>query len=150
MTRESCTNESLDDKNCAAENAYKYDDDGHTDVPSDSHHFPYTPEDPSDCHDIDNSTFSAVIVAVSDAMKLTLKPLEEECSSDAHVHEAYVEHKVPRDRNQVRRGCGFWPFCGPTHGPQPLACRWVERARWQVKRERQSQRQGGRSLSTAP
>ena len=36
--------------------------------------------------------------------------VEEECSADKSLYEAYLGHKEARDRlNQVRRGRGFWP-----------------------------------------
>ena len=36
--------------------------------------------------------------------------VEEECSADKNLYEAYLVHKEARDRlNQVRRGRCFWP-----------------------------------------
>ena len=36
--------------------------------------------------------------------------VEEECSADKNLYEAYLGHKEARDTlNQVRRGRGFWP-----------------------------------------
>ena len=36
--------------------------------------------------------------------------VEEECTSDKNLYEAYLEYKEARDTlNQVRRGRGFWP-----------------------------------------
>ena len=36
--------------------------------------------------------------------------VEEECSADKSLYEAYLEYKEARDTlNQVRRGRGFWP-----------------------------------------
>ena len=51
--------------------------------------------------------------------------VEEECTSDKNLYEAYLAYKEARDTlNQVRRGRGFWPVIAI---PAPMAVqqRWL-------------------------
>ena len=51
--------------------------------------------------------------------------VEEECSADKSLYEAYLEHKKGRDTlNQVRRGRGFWPVIAILL-PMAVQQRWL-------------------------
>ena len=94
----SCIYESWDDENYVAEDGCGNDNDRYTDVPSDSHRYPYTSEDPTDWPAIDFGTFLAgdqywVRRDEIDAGTLGAH-VEEEGSIDAQLHEVYVGHRT--------------------------------------------------------
>ena len=52
--------------------------------------------------------------------------MEEECSADKNLYEAYLGYKEARDTlNQVRRGRGFWPVIAIPAPPIVVQQRWL-------------------------
>ena len=85
--------------------------------------------------------------------------VEEECGSDAQLHEAYVGHTEARDPlNQVRRGRGFWPVMA-SPSPDARTATLGVRADGQKQksegqefkpRQKQTEERQTRSLETTP
>ena len=73
--------------------------------------------------------------------------VEEECSADKSLYEAYLEYKEARDTlNQVRRGRGFWPVIAipaPDGRSATLAVRNIDESfRGKGKRRQEHHPQG--------
>ena len=85
----------------------------YTDVPSDSHCYPYNTQVSTDFPDIDFGAFlpgdSGWIIRDELDPETLDANVEEACGTEQQLHEAHVGYKEARDAlHQVRRGHDFW------------------------------------------